>query len=50
MTAHFERSVLRDLKGTQTGDLASNNLTGKKRTINTRPNPKLVRAKCADVT
>jgi hypothetical protein len=51
MTAHLERTVLRDLKGTQTGDLASNNLTGKKkRTIHTRPNPKLVRAKCADVT
>jgi hypothetical protein len=51
LTAQLDHSVLHDLKGTQTGDLASNNLTGKERTINKRPrNPKLVRAKCADVT
>jgi hypothetical protein len=31
----LERSVLRDLQVTQTGNLASNNLEGKKRTINT---------------
>jgi hypothetical protein len=30
MTAHLERSVLRDRKGTQTGDLASNNLKDKR--------------------
>jgi hypothetical protein len=50
MAAHLEHSALRDRKVTETRDLASNNLTGKKRTINTRPNPKLVRAKCAGVT
>jgi hypothetical protein len=31
----LDRSVLRDLQVTQTGNLASNNLKGKKRTINT---------------
>jgi hypothetical protein len=32
MTAHLEGSVLRDRKGTQAGDLASNNLKDKRRT------------------
>jgi hypothetical protein len=35
MTTHLEGSVLRDRKGTQTGDLASNKLKDKRRTINT---------------
>jgi hypothetical protein len=49
-TAQPNCSVLRDLHATQTGDLASNNLKDKWRAINTWPNPKLVRAKCAGVT
>ena len=35
MTTHLEGSVVRDRKGTQTGELASNNLKDKRRTINT---------------
>jgi hypothetical protein len=35
MIAHLEHSVLRDRKVTLTGDLASNNLKGKRRAINT---------------
>jgi hypothetical protein len=45
----LDRSVLRDFKATQQETLASNNLKGKRRTISntSRPNPILVRAKCA---
>ena len=35
LIAHLDCSVLRDLQATQTGDLASNNLKDKRRTINT---------------
>jgi hypothetical protein len=34
LIAHLDCSVLRDLHATQTGDLASNNLKDKWRTIN----------------
>jgi hypothetical protein len=37
LAAHLECSVLRDRKGTQTGDLAPINLKDKGRAINTRP-------------
>jgi hypothetical protein len=35
ITAHLKGSLLRDRKGTHTGDLDSNNLKDKRRTINT---------------
>jgi hypothetical protein len=49
MTAHLKGSVLRDRKGTQTGDLALNNLKDRRRTINTSPSLKPVQTKCAAV-
>jgi hypothetical protein len=41
LTANLDRSVLRDRKGTQTEDLASNNPKDKRRTINTRQTPEI---------
>jgi hypothetical protein len=50
LTAHLDRSVLRDRKGTQTGDLASNNLKDKMRTINTMTRTEIRASECLAVT